>query len=57
MAGTATGDDGDLGVLGVVGTTVDDFVFRVKAESRVSDGERMEGGLDEVGGIREEMFC
>lgn len=57
MTGTTTGDNGDLGVVGVVGTTVDDFVFRVEAEGRVGDGEGVKGGLDEVGGIREEVFC
>ena len=57
MTGTTTRDNGNLRVVGVVGTTVDDFVFRIEAESRVGDGEGVKGGLDKVGGIREEVFC
>ena len=58
MARATTRDNGDLGVRGRgIRTTVDDFVLGVKAETRVGDSEGVKGGLDEMGRVREEVFC
>ena len=58
VARATTRDNGDLGVRGRgIRTTVDDFVLGVKAETRVGDSEGVKGGLDEMGRVREEVFC
>ena len=51
MAGTTTGDDGNLGLGGGIGTAEDDFVFGVIGKRRIGDGEGVEGGVDEVGRV------
>lgn len=57
MTGTTTRDNGHLALCLRIGTTEDDLVFRVEGEGGIGDSERVEGSLDEVGGIREEVFC
>ena len=57
MTGTTTGDNGNLALRLAIGTAEDDLEFRVEGEGGVGDSEGVEGGLDEVGGIREEVFC
>lgn len=57
MARATTRDNGNLALCLRVGTAEDDLVFRVEGEGRVGDSEGVEGGLDEVGGIRKEVFC
>lgn len=57
MTGTTTGDNGNLALSLRIGTAEDDFVFGVEGEGGIGDSEGVEGGCDEVGGIREEMFC
>lgn len=56
MAGTAAGDDGDLGFCGI-GTEVDDFVFWVVGGVGVGVGDCFEGAGDEVGWVVDEVFC
>lgn len=58
MTRATTGDNGHLGFSGRgIRATVDDLVLGVKAETRVGDGERVKGGLDQVSRVREEVFC
>lgn len=56
MARTASGNDGDFGFRGGIGTTVDDLVLRVECQGWVGEGEGVEGGLDELVGVGKEVF-
>lgn len=51
------GRGGLLGCAAGVGAEVDDFVLGVEGESGVGEGKGAEGGVDEVGGVGEEVFC
>lgn len=46
-----------LGCASGVGAEVDDFVLGVEGEGGVGEGKGAEGGVDEVGGVGEEVFC
>lgn len=57
MTGTTTRDNGNLTLCLRIGTAEYDLVFRVEGEGGIGDSKGVKGGLDEVGGIREEVFC
>ena len=55
MPAAAAGDEGD--VFGGGGGGVDDFVGSVEGEGGVGEGNGVEGGVDEVGWVVDEVFC
>ena len=58
MARATTGYDRDGGLLlRRIRALVDDFVGGVEGDGGVCEGERIEGAVDEVGRIVDEMFC
>ena len=55
MARAAAADERDGVGVGV--SLVDCFVGEVEGQRGVGQGEGLEGGLDEVGGVVYEVFC
>ena len=56
VAGASARDDGDLG-FGGIRAEVDNLILFLESTVGVCDGDRLESGEDEVGGVVDEVFC
>lgn len=56
MTGTTAGDDGDAFRSIAVGATVDNLVGGVEGKRWVRQGQGVEGSVDEVGWVVNEVF-